>query len=81
MSEELKTVEDINEEFRKDNTPQRLSGDEFNDMWEEKLKFEGGKLVKAKNFMTDEGINVIDTEWIKHFFNLTERDLEEKEDE
>ncbi len=36
-SEVKQVIKDLNVRFRKDNTPQRLSGDEFNDLWEEKL--------------------------------------------
>jgi len=38
LEEVEKIIESLNEEFRKDNVPQKLSGDEFNDLWEEKLK-------------------------------------------
>jgi len=41
-------AEKLNEKFRKDNTPQRLSGDEFNDIWEEELKLELEKLKGEK---------------------------------
>ena len=34
----IKEIEKLNESFRKDNIPQKLSGDEFNDKWEEELK-------------------------------------------
>ena len=34
----LKLIENLNIRFRKENIPQRLSGDEFNDLWEEELK-------------------------------------------
>ena len=34
----IEEIEKLNESFRKDNIPQRLSGDEFNDKWEEELK-------------------------------------------
>jgi|SRR3989304_583502 len=34
----LKEITALNQKFRKDNTTQRLSGDEFNDLWEEELR-------------------------------------------
>ena len=40
LKDVLKLVDGLNERFRKDNMPQRLSGDEFNDLWEEELKKE-----------------------------------------
>ncbi|MFW5889058.1 MAG: hypothetical protein ACOCUD_01625 [Bacillota bacterium] len=44
----------------------------------ERIKQEAIKLVKKKSFMTEEGINVIDINWIKEFFNITEEDSGEK---
>jgi len=41
----IEEIEKLNESFRKDNIPQKLSGDEFNDKWEEELK---AKLEKMK---------------------------------
>jgi len=38
LKDVLKLIKNLNINFRKDNTPQRLSGDEFNDLWEEELK-------------------------------------------
>jgi len=65
----LKTIEDLNEEFRKNNIPQRMSGDEFNDYWEEQLRAEAIKWRKHINPHTDV------LEFIEKFFNITSEDL------
>lgn len=72
---ELKTLKDLNEEFRKDNIPQRLSGDEFNDYWEDKIKAEAVKWVKWINSEDGGGMcHTCDELW-NDFFNITEEDL------
>lgn len=65
MKTELKNLKDLNEEFRKDNIPQRLSGDEFNDYWQEQLKAEAVKRAKYYKKMRDKNKGSID--WI--YFN------------
>ena len=62
----LKTLKDLNEQFRKDNIPQRLSGDEFNDFWEEILKVDAVKWIKA---------GTINKAVWRCFFNITEEEL------
>ena len=42
----------------------------------EKLRAEAVKWVKDKNKCSDTDCRFILNEWIKHFFNLTEEDLE-----
>ena len=49
-----------------------------------KLKAEAIKWVKIFEFGTPSGLEIMDSktrEWIKYFFNLTEEDLKEKEDD
>ena len=73
---ELKTLKDLNEDFRKNNDFVRMSGDEFNDYWEEKLKAEAVKWVKEK-FIGEEDCQCCHNHYSmwKEFFNLTEEDL------
>jgi len=71
----LKTLKDLNEEFRKDNIPQRLSGDEFNDYWEEKLKAEAMKWIIYDIRSIDKPFRMI-KRWMNRF-NITEEDLKD----
>ena len=77
----LKTLKDVNEEFRKNNVPQILSGDEFNDLWEDRLKLEAvkwkEKLLGEIGFVKKEGETgrMWIIKFIDDFFNLTDEDL------
>lgn len=39
VKEANKKIKELNTSFRKDNFPQRFSGDEFNDIWEERVLY------------------------------------------
>ncbi len=69
----LKTLKDL--EIR------RPRGDElpYLDMFKEKLKVEAVKWIK-ENLSKNKGQNVFVIAWIEHFFNLTDKDLNEVED-
>ena len=85
---ELKTLKDLNEKFRKDNIPQRLSGDEFNDYWENILRAvalgwikEDKKWYLIQKAKISRGKQIGDTtsdlikRWMKRL-NLSKEDLE-----
>ena len=71
-----KTLKDLNEEFRKENIPQRLSRDEFNDYWEERLKEEAIKWVKER---INKKCSIAEKWFWMDKFNITEEDLKEME--